>query len=141
MGFLGTPLGWIMRFIYDFIQNYGFTLIIFTILVRMLMFPLSVKQQKSTAKMQVFQPKIQKLQKQYKNDKQRLQEETMKLYEEEGYNPMSSCLPLVINMVVLFGMIDVVYKPLKHLLGVSSDLVNQATELLKEAGYKATWIL
>ena len=138
MGFLGTPLGWIMRFIYDFIQNYGFTLIIFTILVRMLMFPLSVKQQKSTAKMQVFQPKIQKLQKQYKNDKQRLQEETMKLYEEEGYNPMSSCLPLVINMVVLFGMIDVVYKPLKHLLGVSSDLVNQATELLKEAGYKAT---
>ena len=138
MGFLGTPLGWIMRFIYDFIQNYGFTLIIFTVLVRLLMFPLSVKQQKSTAKMQLFQPKIQKLQKQYKNDKQRLQEETMKLYEQEGYNPMSSCLPLLINMVVLFGMIDVVYKPLKHLLGVSSDLISQATDLLKEAGYKTT---
>lgn len=138
MGFLGTPLGWIMRFIYEFIQNYGFTLIIFTVLVRMLMFPLSVKQQKSSAKMQLFQPKIQKLQKQYKNDKQRLQEETMKLYEQEGYNPMSSCLPLLINMIVLFGMIDVVYKPLKHLLGVSTDLINQATDLLKEAGYNAT---
>lgn len=138
MGFLGTPLGWIMRFIYEFIHNYGFTLIIFTVLVRMLMFPLSVKQQKGTAKMQIFQPKIQKLQKQYKNDKQRLQEETMKLYEEEGYNPMGSCLPLIINMVVLFGMIDVVYKPLKHLLGVSNDLITKATEMLTKLNYKAS---
>lgn len=138
MGFLGTPLGWIMRFIYEFIHNYGFTLIIFTVLVRMLMFPLSVKQQKGTAKMQIFQPKIQKLQKQYKNDKQRLQEETMKLYEEEGYNPMGSCLPLIINMIVLFGMIDVVYKPLKHLLGVSNDLITKATEVLKGVNYNAT---
>jgi YidC/Oxa1 family membrane protein insertase len=138
MGIFGTPLGWIMRFIYDFIHNYGLTLIVFTVLVRLLMYPLSVKQQKSTAKMQIFQPKIQKLQKQFAKDKKRLQEETMKLYEEEGYNPMGSCLPTIIQFILLFGIIDVVYKPLKHLLGVSSDAISQATDLLKEAGYKAT---
>lgn len=138
MGIFGTPLGWIMKFIYGFIHNYGLTLIVFTVLVRLLMYPLSVKQQKSTAKMQLFQPKIQKLQKQFGKDKQRLQEETMKLYEEEGYNPMGSCLPTIIQMVLLFGIIDVVYKPLKHLLGVSNDVITKATELLKDAGYKMT---
>ncbi|MGI5959722.1 MAG: YidC/Oxa1 family membrane protein insertase [Massiliimalia sp.] len=138
MGFLGTPLGWIMKFMYQFIQNYGVVLILFTVLVRLALFPLGVKQQKSSAKMAIFTPKMQQLQKQYGKNKQKYQEEMMKLYEEEGYNPMSSCLPMVIQMVVLFGIIDVVYKPLKHLLSIPTDLIQKATDVLTEAGVKAT---
>lgn len=130
MGILGTPLGWVMKFMYDFIQNYGVVLVLFTVLVRLALFPLNVKQQKSSAKMAIFQPKLKKLEKQYGKDKQRYQEAMMKLYEEEGYNPMASCLPMVLQMVVLFGIIDVVYKPLKHLLSIPADLITEATKLL-----------
>ncbi len=136
MGFLGTPLGWIMKFLYQFIPNYALVLVLFTLLVKLVLFPLNVKQQKNSAKMAIFNPKLKQLQKQYGKDKQRYQEEMMKLYEEEGYNPMSSCLPTILQTVVLFGIIDVVYRPLKHLLSIPSDLIQQATKALTDAGAK-----
>lgn len=138
LGFLGTPLGWIMKFLYSFISNYGLVLVLFTIIIRAALFPLNVKQQKSSAKMALFQPKLQKLQKQYGKNKQRYQEEMMKLYEEEGYNPMSSCLPMLIQMLVLFGIIDVVYYPLRHLLGIPRDVISQAIKVLSDAHVKVT---
>ncbi len=134
MGFLGAPLGIIMKFIYDFIQNYGWSLIIFTVIVRLAMFPLSAKQQKSTAKMGLITPKQQALQKKHGKNKQKYQEELMKLYEEEGYNPMSSCLPSLIPMVILFGIIDVVYNPLKHILALPTDIIDKAVEIVGTAG-------
>lgn len=133
MGILGTPLGWIMKFLYSFISNYGLALVLFTIIIRAALFPLSVKQQKASAKMALFQPKLQKLQKQYGKNKAKYQEEMMKLYEEEGYNPMASCLPMLLQMLVLFGIIDVVYNPLKHLLGIPTSLVNDAVKVLRDA--------
>ena len=89
----GIPLGWIMWLLYKVIPNYGIVLILFTILVKAALFPLSIKQQKSTAKMAVFQPKIDEINKKYANNKQKQQEEMMKLYEAHGYNPMSGWLP------------------------------------------------
>ncbi len=125
------PLGWIMLLLYKVIPNYGIVLILFTILVKAALFPLSVKQQKSTAKMAVFQPKIDELNKKYANNKQKLQEEMMKLYEAHGYNPMSGCLPLLIQFPILFGIIDVVYKPLTHLLRIPKETLNAAVDILK----------
>ena len=104
MSILGYPLGWIMWAIYKVVNNYGVALILFTVLVRLALFPLSVKQQKSSAKMQVFQPKMQEIQKKYANNKEKQQEEMMKLYEQHGYNPMAGCLPSIIQMILLFGM-------------------------------------
>jgi YidC/Oxa1 family membrane protein insertase len=138
MGFLGVPLGFIMRLIYQVIDNYGWSLVIFTVLVRLLLLPLNIKQQKSSAKMAIFQPKLQALQKKYGKDKERYQQEMMKLYEEEGYNPMSSCLPMLIQMLVLFGIIDVVYKPLRYMLSIPSELIKDATAALTDAGMKVS---
>lgn len=130
MGFLsilGTPLGWIMAFIYDFIvHSYGWALIIFIILTRVVLYPLGVKQQKSTARMAAFQPKLQQLQKQFSKDKNRYQEEMMKLYEQEGVSPTAGCLPMGVQMVFLFGIVDVIYKPLQHLLRIPSELLDAA---------------
>lgn len=128
------PFGWIMRALYSMITNYGMTLIVFTILFRALMFPVSVKTQKNTARQALLQPKLQKLKKQCGSDKQRYQQEMMKLQQEEGFSPFSSCLPMVIQMVLLFGIIDVVYKPLKHILAIPTDLIQKGTELLAEHG-------
>ena len=129
MGILGTPLGWIMSFIYDYVvHSYGWALILFIILTRVVLYPLGVKQQKSTARMAAFQPKLQQLQKQYAKDKNRYQEEMMKLYEQEGVSPTAGCLPMAVQMIFLFGLIDVIYKPLHHLLHISNDLLDTAAK-------------
>ncbi len=135
---IGIPLGWIMWLLYSVIQNYGIVLIIFTVLVKALMFPLSVKQQKATAKMSVFQPKIQEIQKKYEKNKEKQQEELMKLYETHGYNPMSGCLPMLLPLIILFGLIDVIYRPLTHILHISSDAITKATEILSQNGITST---
>ena len=113
LGFLGGPLGYVMEFIYKFIvSDYGLSLVLFTIVLRVLMFPLRIKQQKSTAKMSAYQPMILEIQKKYAKDKNKQQEELMKLQEEYGYSPTAGCLPMVLNFVVIFGIIEVVYRPL-----------------------------
>ena len=111
---IGTPLGWVMWLCYTVVRNYGVALILFTLITRLLMFPLSVKQQKSSVKMAAFGPKMRARQTKYANNKEKLSEEMTKLYQEEGYNPMSSCLPLLIQLPILYGLIDVIYNPLKR---------------------------
>lgn len=133
MGIIGMPLGYIMWFIYDYIvHSYGWALILFIVLTRLVLYPLGVKQQKSTARMAAFQPKLQQLQKQYGKDKNRYQEEMMKLYEQEGISPTAGCLPMVVQMVFLFGIIDVIYKPLQHLLHLPASLLTEAGRLLTQ---------
>ena len=126
----GYPLGWVMWLLYTVIRNYGIALILFTILLKAALFPLSIKQQKSSAKMSVFQPKIEEIQKKYANNKEKQQEELMKLYQEHGYNPMSGCLPMLIQFPILFGIIDVVYRPLQHILRLPKDVITQLTEII-----------
>ena len=135
MGILGTPLGWIMYAIDSFVNNYGLSLILFILFTKVALFPLAIKQQKSTAKMASMSSKQKELQKKFGKDKAKLQEAQMKMYEEEGYNPMGGCLPMIVQMVLLFGIIDVVYKPLKHLLRLPSDLIEKATALLDKVAY------
>ncbi|MDR2933582.1 MAG: YidC/Oxa1 family membrane protein insertase [Oscillospiraceae bacterium] len=127
---LGYPLGWIMWALYNLFKNYGVALFIFTLIIKAATFPLSLKQQKSTSKMSRIQPQITELQNRYKNNKEKLNEEMMALYQKEGYNPMSGCLPLLIQMPILFGMIDVIYNPLKHILRLPADIIEAGMEIL-----------
>ena len=124
---IGYPLGWLMWGIYHLVNNYGIAILIFTVLIRLLLFPLSVNQQKSTAAMSAINPKLEQLKKKYANNQQKLQEEQMKLYSEENINPMASCLPMVLQLVFLYGVFDVIYKPLTHILRLSATEI----ELLK----------
>ncbi|MBQ3162078.1 MAG: YidC/Oxa1 family membrane protein insertase [Oscillospiraceae bacterium] len=128
---IGYPLGWVMWLMYQITDNYAWSIVIFTLIIKILLFPLSVKQQKSSAAMAAFQPKLEKLKKQYANNQQKLQEEQMKLYSEEGINPMASCLPLFIQLPILYGVFDVVYRPITHIIRASKDVIAQATEITK----------
>ena len=103
-----TPLGYIISFIYDLVQNYGFAIIIFTLIVKIIMLPLVIKQQKSTVQMQKIQPEMQALQKKYANDQQRLGQETMKLYKKYNISPAGGCLPLLIQLPIIFGLYQVI---------------------------------
>lgn len=136
MGFLsilGVPLGWVMWAVYQLLDNYGWALVVFVVLTRVIMFPFGIKSQKSTARMAAMQPKLQQLQKQYGKNQQRYQEEMMKLYEKEGISPMGGCLPSLVPIILLFGVIDVVYYPLKHLLRFPSELLNAANQVMVDA--------
>lgn len=98
--FFELALDWL----YGFIPNYGIAIIVLTILVRIVTAPLMVNQMRSAERMRAVQPKIQALQERHKNDRQRLAEEQMKLFREEGINPLGGCLPLLLQFPVLIGL-------------------------------------
>jgi len=142
---LFSPVGWLLGFIMFYINkltnNYGLTLLIFSVLVKVLMIPLGIQQQKGLISSARMQPKMKALQKAYGNNKQKYSEELQKLYNEEGFSPMSSCLPLLIQFPILFGMLDVIYSPIKHIVRLPADVIEKsisiATGILGEAGMNA----
>ncbi len=95
---------------------------IFTLIVKLVLLPLSIKQQKSSAKTAVFQPKVAEIQKKYRNNTQKQQEEIMKL-QQMGYKPMAGCGTMLLSFLILFGVIDVVYKPLTHIVHMNNDSI------------------
>lgn len=141
MSIIGVPLGYIMYFIYGFVNNYGLSLVLFVMLTKIALFPLGVNQQKNTAIMAKISKKQRDIAKKYSNNKEKMNEETMRLYEEEGYNPLSGCLPLFIQMPLLFGIIDVIYKPLKHILHIPTDLISACEKMLLDAGESKTSVV
>lgn len=130
MYFLAVLIGPLVKILYSFIGNYAATMIVATLILKLLLFPLSIHQQKSTAKMSVFQPLITEIQQKYKNDPQKQQEELMKLQQEHGYNPMGGCMPMLLTMLVLFGFLGVVYYPVHYIFGVSNEAVKAACEAI-----------
>ncbi|MBO7395523.1 MAG: YidC/Oxa1 family membrane protein insertase [Ruminococcus sp.] len=135
---IGIPFGYLMSFIYSIVPNYAIAIILFTLVTKLLLFPVNYKTQKNAARMQLFQPKLEKLKKAYGSNPQRLQEEQQKLYQQEGINPMGSCLPMFVQMFLLFGVIDVVYKPITHILHITKSVrtaaIEKASELAVEFG-------
>ncbi len=104
LGWLEVALKWSLNLFYDMVHNYGIAIILVTLLVRVIMFPLTFKGSQSTAKMQELQPKIQELQAKYKSNPQKLNQEMAEFYKKEGYNPLSGCLPLLIQFPIFIAM-------------------------------------
>lgn len=130
MGFLAMILGPLMRMLYQMIPNFAVTMIVFTVIIKLLMLPLMIKQQKSMAKMSVFTPMINEIQQKYKNNQEKMQEEMVKFQQEYGYSPTAGCLPMLVNMLVLFGMVEVVYRPVQYILGIPKDAISAACTAL-----------
>lgn len=120
-GFFGKFL----YFIYNNVafHNYGLAIIIFTIVVKLVLLPLTVKQIRSTHKMQEIQPQLQEIQKRYKNDKEKLNAEMMKLYSENKVNPAGGCLPMLIQLPILFSLYYAVIQPLKFMLDKTPGVI------------------
>jgi len=104
---LTVPILWIMRGLHSVIPNYGVVLVIFSVIVKVVVWPLTHKSHESMKRMQVLQPLIKELREKYKNDMQRLQKETMKLYKEHKVNPMGGCLPVLIQMPLFIALFSV----------------------------------
>jgi len=106
-GFLAKPFLKVFLFLHQFIPNWGLLIIIFTLIVKLILHPLTHKSFVSMKKMQEVAPKLEELKKKYGNDPQKLQEETMKLYKELGVNPASGCLPMIAQIPIFFALYEI----------------------------------
>jgi YidC/Oxa1 family membrane protein insertase len=107
-------VGWLLAWIYDLVGNLGLSIIILTIVFRVLLLPLGIKQVKAMQATQALQPKIKEIQKKYKGNRQKIQEQQMKLYQEYGVNPLGGCLPVLLQFPILIAMYSVIRAPVPY---------------------------
>ena len=136
---LGWPLGYVMEWIYKLIPNYGWDIILFTLLITLVKIPLQINQQKSMARMSAYQPLVADIQKKYRDKPDKQQEELMKL-QEQGYKPTAGCMPMLVNFLVMFGVIEVVYRPLQRIFHIGADALTAAGEALTNLGISFTTV-
>jgi len=110
-GLIKIPIGYALGFTVNVIGDYAIAIILFTILLKVVLLPISINQTKSQVKMQKVQPIVNKINEKYKHDKQKAQQKTMELYQKAKINPMAGCLPLIINMVLLISFFRVLLYP------------------------------
>lgn len=118
---ISQPLGALLRLIYQVVGNYGLSIIIFTILVKLALIPLTIKQTKSMKKLQDVQPKIKEIQEKYKNDAETMNRKVMEIYKEENINPFGGCLPLLIQFPIIIGLFNVLRDPLSF--GFTQEII------------------
>jgi len=117
-------LEYIVIFLYqNVVQNYGVVIILLTLIVRLILTPLTLSQTKSMAKMQKMQPQLKEIQKKYKEDKAKLQQETMAFYKKNNVNPLAGCLPLLLQMPVFFALFQVLRSPSQIITDVLGKIV------------------
>lgn len=125
---------------YLLVNNFGWAIIIFTLIIKAATFPLTLKQQKNMAKSQLFTPRVKEIQQKYRNNQEKQQEELAKL-QKEGYNPAGGCGTMLVTFLILFGVIDVVYKPMTHMEHINwsdNNAVSTIVTRAKQADYALT---
>ena len=137
---LSGPLGYVMEWIYKLLPNYGWDIILFTLLINIVKIPLQLSQQKSMAKMSAFQPMMMEIQNKYKDKPEKQQEELLKLQQEYGYKPTAGCMPMLVNFLVMFGVIEVVYRPLQRIFHIGADAITAAGDAMTALGISFTQV-
>ncbi len=127
---LSPVLGYVMQWLYMLVNNYGWAIIIFTFIVRIAMFPLSMKQQKSQTRMAAHQPMIKEIQKKWANDRNRQTQEVQKFYQENNLKMAAGCAPMLINFLVIFGIIGVIQSPLEHILRIDEAQLSEGYSIV-----------
>lgn len=135
MGSISSLFGYILNFIYEIVKNYGVAIIIFSILIKLVLLPLSIKQQKTMKKTAKIQEKTKEIQNKYKNDQMKMNQEMMDLYKRENMSPFSGCLSAILQIVLLFAMFGLVRNPLTYMKKIDTNVINDyKTQMQQELG-------
>ena len=130
--FFANIFGYVLNFIYGVVNNYGLAIIIFTILLKLIMLPISIKQQKTMKKSAKVQLKVKEIQDKYKNDPMKMNQEVMDLYKKENMSPFSGCLSSIVQIILVISMFFLVSRPLTYMKHVDQELIKQYTQELQE---------
>ena len=132
---IARAMGWILRSLYDATLNYGLAIILFTVFIKLLLIPLSLKQQRTMKKTQEIQPVLLKLQEKYKDNQQKLAEEMQKIYQDKKVNPFSGCLLLLVQIPIIYAMFFAIAQPVKFMYPeIRTAQVDQAIEKYANMG-------
>lgn len=142
MGIIAKPIGYLLMWIYRLVGSYGIALIILTFIVKLVLYPLYAKQIKSSAAMSEMSEKTQEIQRRYANDREKMNEEMQKLYTEVGFNPMSGCLPMLIQFPIIMGLFALLRNPMKYMADTDMIFANHESFLwIKDLAQPDNWIL
>lgn len=131
--FFANIFGYVLNFIYNLVQNYGLAMILFTLVIKLLMLPLSIKQQRTMKKSAKLNEQMRVLQFKYKNDPEKLNQEMMKLYKEENMSPFSGCLGTIMQFILLISIFYMVRCPLTYMKKVDTNKINNYVTQLQES--------
>ena len=138
MNIITVPFAALLRWLYEFTSSYGVSIILFALVIKLIFFPFQLKGKKGMMRMGTLSKKQQELQKQYANNQRKYQEEVQKLYQEEGVNPMSGCLWSFLPLLILMPLYSIVYRPITHFMGLSTEAMETLRETAVGLGFTAT---
>ena len=130
ISFFANIFGYILNFLYNFIGNYGLAIIVFSVLVKILLLPISIKQQKTMKKSSKIQVKMKEIQTKYKNNPEELNKATMELYKSENMSPFSGCLSAIVQIILLFSVFYLVRSPLTYMKKVEPEIINKYSTIM-----------
>lgn len=132
LAFFANIFGYVLDFLYNLVGNYGVAIILFSILVKVLMIPISLKQQKSMKKNAEMQEELKQIQFKYKNDPEKMNQEVMALYKREGASPFSGCLSSIIQIILLLSVFLLVRSPLTYMVKMDSEVIEKLEAIVSE---------
>ena len=134
MGFISDIFGYVLNWLYNLVNNYGIAIIIFSILLRIILIPITIKQQKSMKKSAELQGKMSEIQKKYKNNPEKLNQETIELYKTEKMSPFSGCLSSILQLIIILSVFWLVSQPLTYMKKIDSQIIDNYTNEMRESG-------
>ena len=134
MSFISQLFGYLLNWLYEFFNNYGIAIILFSILLRVILIPITIKQQSTMKKTAKIQEKMSEIQKKYKNNPEKLNQETIELYKKENMSPFSGCLSSILQIVIILAVFWLVSQPLTYMRKINPEIINKYTQELQESG-------
>lgn len=131
MDFIANLLGYVLNFLYNICGNFGVAIILFTIIIKLALLPLTIKQQKSMKNMARLQPKLMEIQEKYKDNQEKYAQEITKLQQEEKFNPFTGCLIALIQIPIILGMFFIVSKPLTYMVKMDQEQIQTIKQELQ----------
>ncbi|MCI6012685.1 MAG: YidC/Oxa1 family membrane protein insertase [Firmicutes bacterium] len=145
MRLLAKPMGYLLMWLYEFIGNYGISLIIVTLVVKLCLYPLYAKQIISSAKMSKLNPKIREIQQKYAKDQMLMNEKLQELYEREGVKMSAGCLPMIVQMFIIMALFGLLRNPMLYFTGDNADMmlfaIHEPFLWIKDLAQPDKWIL
>ena len=138
MGAIANLFGYLLNFLYNIFNNYGIAIIVFSVILRIILIPVTISQQKSIKKNEKMQEKMKEIQRKYKNNPEKLNQETMDLYKREKLNPFSGCLSSILQIIIILSVFWLVSKPLTYMKKVDTNIIKGYVEEIKNEEGKAS---
>lgn len=134
IAFFANIFGYLLNFLYNIVENYGLAIVLFCIVIKLLMLPLSIKQQRTLNKNTKVQSELKEIQFKYKNDQEKMNQEIMALYKREKMNPFGGCFSAIIQIILLLSVFYMVKEPLTYMKKIDADTINYYVSIVNEEG-------